>query len=111
MDDKKILKVLSQLKSNLEDSGEKYLDSIARDALGAITELKELNKDEEFDFTIRDVIDDISYQTEREFDIYKERKDNDRKKYYEQERNKLIKSIERIYWKLLHEIQGREKTN
>jgi hypothetical protein len=111
MDKKEIFKVISESKSKLGDLREQYLDLIARDSLEALRELQDLNDDEEFDFTIRDVIDDISYQREKEFDIYQERKKTARIKSYEIERNKLIKSIDRVYWTLLHEIQGHKKTN
>ena len=96
MGKKEIFKVISESRSKLGDLGEQDLNSIARSSLEAIRELKNINKDKKFDFIIRDVIDDISYQIEKEFDIYKERKKNARKNSYERERDKLKESLDRV---------------
>lgn len=111
MDKHEIYKQLNQSRSKLGDLGEQYLKSIARNALAALRELKEINEDDKFDFTIRDVIDDISYQIEKDFDIYQERKKTARKKSYEKERAKLKESIDRVLPTLLHEIQGHGETD
>jgi hypothetical protein len=96
---------ISGYKIDLISTDEVDLDSIANNVLTSLRELQEHYNDK-FKRTISNSINDVKYQIEKEFDIYRERRGRARDKSYQKEKAKLKESLEKVLSPLRHEIQG-----